>query len=231
ANVTHGLGEAASREPDTLAELLRASPRFAGAMAFARAALALSDADVLRGYVASLDPGVWLDRAARTRRPGRAAELEAVARALEAMGLGDPARAVFRRLLADDAALRAAWPGGAPRMPDRLFALHALRLCLIHRVWLLAVRVPDFSPRHGVTREALVRRLLRLDVAGAADLLDKVFPSGPSPEAGLDFAEPPSPRHAGYGREQAELVAPLRALFAAIREVSAVVSLECGAFG
>ena len=231
ANVTHGLGEAASREPDTLAELLRGSPRFAGAMAFARAALSLSDADVLRGYVASLDPGVWLDRAARTRRPGRAAELAAVARALDGLGLGDPARAVFRRLLADHAALRAAWPGDAPRMSDRLFALHAVRLCLIHRVWLLAVRVPDFSPRHGVTREGLLRRLLRLDVPGAADLLDKVFPSGPPPDAGLDFAEPPAPRRAGYGREQAELVAPLRALFASIREVSAVVSLECAAFG
>ena len=48
---------------------------------------------------------------------------------------------------------------------------------------------------------------------------------GPAPDAGLDFAEPPSPRRAGYGREQAELVAPLRALFASIREVSAVVSL------
>ena len=73
--------------------------------------------------------------------------------------------------------------------------------------------------------------MLRLDVAGAADLLDQVFPSGPAPDAGLDFAEPPAPRRAGYGREQAELVAPLRALFASIREVSAAVSLECGAFG
>ena len=231
ADLTHGLGEAASREPDTLAELLRGSPRFAGAMAFARAALSFSDADVLRGYVASLDPGMWLDRAARTRRPGRAAELVAVARAMEGLGLGDPARAVFRRLLADEAALRAAWPGEAPRMSDRLFALHAVRLCLIHRVWLLAVRVPEFSPRHGVTYDGLLRRLLRLDVPGATALLDQVFPSGPSLDARLDFAEPPAPRRAGYGREQAELVAPLREVFAAIREASAVVSLECGAVG
>ncbi|MBD0270543.1 MAG: phosphoenolpyruvate carboxylase, partial [Acetobacteraceae bacterium] len=231
ADVTHGLGEAASREPDTLAELMQGSPRFAGAMAFARAALSFSDGDVLRGYVASLDPGMWLDRAARTRRPGRAAELAEVARALDDLGLGDPARAVFRRLLADHAALRAAWPGEAPRMPDRLFAVHAVRLCLMHRVWLLAVRVPDFSPRHGVTREALLRRLLRLDVAGATALLDQVFPSGPPPDAGLDFVEPPAPRHAGYGREQAELIEPLRALSDAVRDASAVVSLECGAFG
>lgn len=231
ANLMHGLGLGAAREPEAFEELLRRSPRFANALAFARAGLSLSDTHVLRGYVASLDPGTWLDRAAETRRPGRAPALLAVARALEELGLGDPARGVFRRLKADDLRLRAAWPGGAPIMEDRLFALHALRLCLIHRIWLLAVAVPDFSPRHGVTREGLVRRLLRLDVPAAADLLDQVFPTAPPPEEALDFCEPPAPRHSGYGREQEEIVAPLRAMFALVREVSAVVSLECGAFG
>jgi phosphoenolpyruvate carboxylase len=236
ANLMHGLGLGAAREPEAFHELLRRSPRFSNALAFARAGLALSDTDVLRGYVASLDPGTWLDRAAQTRRPGRAAELVAVARALEELGLGDPARGVFRRLKADDLALRAAWPESgdrqsAPRMSDRLFALHALRLCLIHRIWLVAVSVPDFSPRHGIAREGLVRRLLRLDVEAAVDLLDQVFPAAPPPEEALDFCEPASPRHGGYGREQEEIIQPLRAMFALVREVSAVVSLECGAFG
>jgi phosphoenolpyruvate carboxylase len=232
ANLMHGLGRGAAREPEGFFELLRRSPRFSNAMAFARAGLALSDADVLRGYVASLDPGTWLDRAAQTRRPGRAAALLAVARVLEEQGLGDVARGVFRRLKADDLALRAAWPDEIePRMSDRLFALHALRLCLIHRIWLLAVGVPDFSPRHGIARDGLVRRLLRLDVEAAVALLDQVFPVAPPPEEALDFFEPPSPRHGGYGREQEEIIAPLRDLFALVREVSAVVSLECGAFG
>ena len=234
ANLMHGLGEGASREPEAFADLLHRSPRFANAMAFARAGLSLSDTDVLRGYVSSLDPGMWLDRASRTRRPGRAARLVKVAEALEQLGLGDPARAVLRRLQADDIGLRAAWPeteDSKPRMSDRLFALHALRLCLIHRIWLLAVDVPDFSPRHGVTRDGLVQRLLRLDVEAAAALLDQVFPAAEPPEAALDFAEPPAPRHSGYGREQEEIIQPLREMFAMIREVSAIISLECGAFG
>ncbi|WP_245906589.1 phosphoenolpyruvate carboxylase [Teichococcus aestuarii] len=244
ANLMHGLGHGAVQETEAFADLLRRSPRFANALAFARAGLALSDADVLLGYVASLDPATWLARAAQTRRPGRAAALLAVATALEELRLGDPARAVFRRLKADDLALRAAWPSdlpippgaigggpGVPRMSDRLFALHALRLCLIHRIWLLAVEVPDFSPRHGLTREGLVQRLLRLDVEGAVALLDQVFPMADPPGAELDFAEPPAPRHGGYGREQEEIIRPLRELFSLVREVSAVVSLECGAFG
>ncbi|ONG51414.1 phosphoenolpyruvate carboxylase [Pseudoroseomonas deserti] len=231
ANLMHGLGHGALQEAEAFAELLHHSPRFANALAFARAGLALSDADVLRGYVASLDPGTWLDRAAQTRRPGRAAALVAVAGALEQLGLGDPARAVFRRLKADDLALRAAWPGQAPRMSDRLFALHALRLCLIHRIWIIAVEVPDFSPRHGVTRDGLLHRLLRLDVLAAVELLEQVFPASDPPGAALDFAEPPTPRHDGYGEEQERLIRPLREVFALVREISAVVSLECGAFG
>ncbi|MFT8243971.1 phosphoenolpyruvate carboxylase [Roseomonas sp. BN140053] len=231
ATVTHGMGQGASREPEAFADLLERSPRFRNAMAFVRAGLTLSDPDVLRGYVASLDPGTWLDRAARTRRPGRAAALMKVADALEELGLGDRARGVLRRLLADDVLLRGAWPGEAPRMSDRLFAVHAIRLCLIHRIWLLAVDIPEFSPRHGVVRNGLVQRLLRLDVEGAAALLDEVFPAAAPPEAALDFGEPPAPRHEGYGRERAEITEPLRELFALVRQASAVISLECGAFG
>ncbi|WP_458093996.1 phosphoenolpyruvate carboxylase [Roseomonas sp. WA12] len=232
ANLTQGLGAGAAREPEGFAELLRKSPRFAGAMAFARAGLSLSDPDVLRGYVATLDPGMWLDRAANARSPANAAALSAVATALEEQGLGDPVRRTFRRLLADDTALRGAWPDDErPRMSDRLFALHALRLLLIHRIWMRAVNIPEFSPRHGVTRDGLLRRLLRLDVEEAAKLLDEVFPAHEPPSAALDYGEPPAPRHGGYGREHAELMAPLRELFAMVREVSAVVSLECGAHG
>ncbi|MFH5925684.1 phosphoenolpyruvate carboxylase [Roseomonas xinghualingensis] len=233
ANLTHGLGANALREPEGFAELLRKSPRFAGAMAFARAGLCLSDPDVLRGYVATLDPGMWLDRAAKARRPANATTLSAVAAALEEPGLGDQVRRVFRRLLADDTALRAAWPGDEekPRMSDRLFAVHAVRLLLIQRIWMRSVNMPEFSPRHGVTRDGLLRRLLRLEVEEAATLLDQVFPSHEPPSAALDYGEPPAPRSGGYGREHTELMEPLRELFAMVREASAVVSLECGAHG
>ena len=233
ADLTHGLGDAASREPETPR---RAAPRAARASPApwpSRAPRCRSPtSDVLRGYVASLDPGMWLDRAARTRRPGRAAELTAVARALERLG---PRRSGARRV--PPPARRPRWrcarPGPARRRacPDRLFAVHAVRLCLIHRVWLLAVGVPDFSPRHSVTREGLLRRLLRLDVAGATALLDKVFPSGPPPDAGLDFAEPPAPRRAGYGREHAELVRAAPRAFRRHPGSQRRCLAECGAVG
>jgi phosphoenolpyruvate carboxylase len=230
ANTLQGLGRAAARYPDQFNEMLSASPRFARAIGMAAGARSLSDLDVLRGYVATLDPGSWLDRAERTQRPGRREELSEVAQGLEEMGLAPQARKMFRRLQQDFLALSAVWPG--ERAPDRLVLLHALRLVAIHRIWLLASRIPDFSPRHGVTRAALLQRILHLDVPWALSLLAEIFPSAPDPAVALDFAEPPGPRaDAGYATLHRDVFVPMRALFEQVREASAALAHEVGAFG
>jgi phosphoenolpyruvate carboxylase len=230
ANTLHGLGRAASRSPETFAELRARSPRFGRAMGMAEAARRAGSLDILRGYVATLDPGTWLDRAARTRRPGRAAALTAVAEALEEVGLSEPVRRMFRRLQQDALALDAAWAGEGP--PERLVLLHAIRLALIHRIWLLATRIPDFSPRHGISRAALIARILRLDVPGAVAMLEEVFPRNPDAALALDFAEPPGTADAAtYEQEHAEVFGPMRVLFGLVREASAAITQEVGAFG
>jgi phosphoenolpyruvate carboxylase len=231
ANSLHGLGAAAAANPDTFADLRAKSPRFARAIAMAAHAAACSDLGVLRAAVDTLDPGPWLDRAGATSRPGRREELVAVAAALEKLDLSASVRRMFRRLQADHLALRAAWPE-LPRMPDRLVLLHALRLALIHRIWLLAVRVPEFSPRHGTTREGVLRGILQLDVDRALALMAEVFPAAPDPAVGLDFHEPaPARDGASYAREHRELFAPMARLFGLVRECSAAISHEVGAFG
>lgn len=230
ANTLHGLGAAIARAPETFAELVQRSPRFGRAMAMAAAARTKGDIDILRGYVATLDPGTWLDRAQRSTRQGRREELIAVADALEALGFAAPVRRLFRRLQRDGLLLDAVWPG--PQGSDRLFALHALRIAAIHRIWLLAARIPDFSPRHGITRAGVLARLLRLDVPAAVDILEEVFPRRPDPAASMDFGEPAGPRAAAtYEREHEELFAPMRAWFALVREGSAAIAHEVGAFG
>lgn len=231
ANTLHGLGTAAAANPDAFADLRARSPRFARALAMASHAAACSDLGVLRAAVDTLDPGPWLDRAGATARPGRREELVAVAAALEKLDLSSAVQRMFRRLQMDHLALRAAWPE-LPHMPDRLVLLHALRLALIHRIWLLAVRVPEFSPRHGATREGLLHGILQLDVERALALLAEVFPAAADPLAGLDFAEPAPPRDgASYAREHAALFGPMGELFALVRECSAAIAHEVGAFG
>ncbi len=231
ANTLQGLGSAAARHPETFVELRESSDRFRTALDLPAHALAHADLDVLRAVVDSLDPGMWLDRAAHARLPGRRHALVAVARALERLDLWAPAQAMFRRIQADHVALRAVW-SDAPAMRTREVLLHALRLAVIHRIWLLASNIPDFSPRHGVTRAALETRILRLDITAALALLGEVFPMAPDPAVERDYAEPRAPGNsAAYAREHAEIFQPIQQLFAIVREISAAVSHEVGALG
>jgi len=231
ANTLHGLGAAAALGPETFADLAARSPRFEGALAMARRAAACSDLGVLRAAVDMLDPSPWLDRAGFTRRPGRRAALTEVAMALERLGLSPATRRMFRRLQADHLLLRAAWPD-LPAMPDRLVLIHALRLCLVQRLWLLGVALPEFSPRHGATRDALIGRLLQLDVPPVLEMLAAVFPVAPDPATAMDFYEPAGPvERVSYAAVHATVLAPMGRIFGLIRECSAVVAHEVGAFG
>ena len=231
ANTLHGLGAGAARHPEAFPDMRLSSRRFHRALDLAAHALAHSDLDVLRATVGTLDPGTWLDRAAHTARPGRWQALVAVAQALERLDLWADVQSMFRRVQADHLALRAAWPD-APRMAAREVLLHALRLALIHGIWLLATRIPEFSPRHGLTRRDLEAALLRLEVPAALAALGEIFPAAPDASAGCDYAEPPGPSSSqAYAAEHAEVFEPMRRQFDLIREIAAAIIHEVGAFG
>ncbi|MBS0639026.1 MAG: phosphoenolpyruvate carboxylase [Proteobacteria bacterium] len=231
ANTLQGIGAAASRHPETFAEMREKSRRFHRAMDFAEHALAHSDIDVLRAVIATLDPGTWLDRAAHTQRPGRREALVSVARALERLDIWAAAQSMFRRISADHLALRVAWQD-VPKMQTREVLLHALRLALIHRIWLLATDIPDFSPRHAITRQGLEAAILRLDIEASLQMLGEIFPVAGDPAADCDYAEPaPKRRTTAYAREHDELFAPIRRYFGMVREIATAVSHEVGAFG
>jgi phosphoenolpyruvate carboxylase len=231
ANTLQGVGTAASRMPEQFVEMREGSPRFRRALDFAHHALLHSDLDVLRAVISLIDPGSWLDRAAQARRPGRARALADIAAALEDLDMWAPAQAMFRRIQADHVRLREAW-SDAPHMETAEMLLHALRIALIGRIWLLATGVPEFSPRHGTTRDALFLRILRLDVPAALGILAEVFPASPDPAADRDYAEPAAPAAAAnYQREHEKIFQPIARLFDLVREIGTAVTHEVGAFG
>ncbi len=230
ANTLQGIGAAAARQPELFSDLRARSPRFRRALDFAHRGLEHSDIDVLRAGIALLDPGSWLDRAAHVD-PIRARQLVGVAEALNTLNLWAPVQAMFRRIQTDYVQLRSAWPN-APQMQTRELLLHALRIALIQRIWLMAVAIPDFSPRHGVTRQALQMRLLQLDVPAALSLLAEVFPNEADPTAGRDFGEPHGPRASvSYATEHEQIFDPIGRMFAQVREIGTAITHELGAFG
>ncbi len=231
ANTLQGLGLAAARHPETFEEFLRGSPRFRRALDFAAHALAHSDRDVLRAIVLTLDPGVWLDRAAHEGDPARREALVMLARGLERLDLWASTQSMFRRIQADHLALRVAW-SDAPRMQLEEQLLHAIRLALIERIWLLSTRIPYFSPRYGFTRQDLDDQILRLEIPSALSQLAEIFPPAPDQSVMLDFREPRAPlADHGYSREHAEIFEPMRRLFGLVREISIAVMHDVGAFG
>ncbi len=231
ANTLQGIGAAAARHPELFVDLQQNSRRFHRAMDLASHALAHSDIDVLRAVIATLDPGTWLDRAEHTEMRATREALVSVARALERLDIWAAAQSMFRRVHADHLALRQIWPD-APRMATREVLLHALRLALIHRIWLLATEISDFSPRHGVTRLVLESAILRLEIEPALDVLAQIFPAAPDQSEELDYAEPAAPRGTtAYAREHEEIFAPMRSLFGLVREIATIITHEVGAFG
>ena len=231
ANSLYGIGRAAQRGPDLFRDMRRDSVRFSRAFRLVQHAAAAGDLDVLRAYIDTLDPAVWLERARRTQKDFRREELVVIAGALERLDLAPALRSLFGRLTCDWLALTAAAPD-LPTMSARLTLLHALRLALIHRIWFLAVHIPGFRPQAGVSREQLLERFLRLDIDGCLTLLDAIFPVTPDPTLGLNFGEAAGPRDVGtYEAEHANLFQPIRRMFDQVREISGMIQHEVGAFG
>ncbi|MBN3830376.1 phosphoenolpyruvate carboxylase [Burkholderia sp. Ac-20344] len=231
ANTVHGLGAAAARQPEGFMEMRERSRRFRRALDLAEAAFAHSDIEVLRAVTSLLDPGTWLDRALHTADGSARDAMLAVAAMLERIGASAATRAMFRRALADDLALRAVWPNRT-RMSDREMLLHALRLALIQLVWLKATEIPEFSPRPDVTVDDLQRAIVGLDMPSVLPVLARIFPERTDDTAEYEYAEPAAPRAPGsYAREHREIFSPMRQWFESIREISAAVTHEVGTFG
>lgn len=231
ANSLHGLGRAAERAPDLFRDMRRGSVRFSRAFRLAQHAASVGDLDVLRAYIDTLDPAVWLERARRTQKDGRREELVVIAHSLDRLGLAPGLRRLFGRLTCDWLSLQMAAPD-LKKMSVRLTLLHAIRLALIHKIWFTAVHVPGFRPHAGMTREQLLERFLRLDIEACLKLLEDIFPITPDPTLGLNFGEPAGPRDVGtYEAEHTGLFEPIRRMFAQVREISGMIQHEVGAFG
>ncbi len=231
ANTLQGLGVALARHPQAFSEFVGRSHRFRRAIDFATHALKHSDLDALHAVISTLDPGSWLSRAEHASNDAQREAFVQVSDALEGIGIASICYRTLRRIQTDHLLLRSVWRD-APVMEPREMLIHAIRLALLQRIWLLAMRVPDFSPRHGVTRQTVVRRLLQLDVPATLDLLGKIFPASADIAADRDYSEPRGLRQTGgYEREHEEVFRPIALLFALLREAGTAITHSVGAFG
>ncbi|HRE45730.1 MAG TPA: phosphoenolpyruvate carboxylase, partial [Terricaulis sp.] len=239
ANVSGGFGQVAAREPERFVAHVSASPRFTALVRMANAARRLTSISVLRTYADFYSPSFWTIRAARTDDDAVADRALRIAGRLEARELDVAIERLANLLSADrrqfDSVSRGLLPfaTGDSGFERDLYILHAARLIWIVEGFTLAASIPAFSGRHDMTRDDLIDLALDLRFADLADALMEIFPVTSEAPAAFDALTEagPADAHAGYPHIAREIAAPLRALDAAIKEVTVSVTHFYGAFG
>ncbi|UYH51721.1 phosphoenolpyruvate carboxylase [Candidatus Kirkpatrickella diaphorinae] len=231
ANVLQGLGSAAARHADSFERLSRTSRRFDLALDFARQALSHSDIGALRAVVDLLDPGTWLDRAANSDNESRRSQYMRLAKGLEELGFWRHLPPMYRHVQADHISLNSVWSHGLYMARDERI-LHAIRHAVIEEIWLLATRIPYFSPRNNISRERLLQLILQLEIPLALKKLGEIFPQYLGAPSDLSFHEPQGARDdQGFMKEHETIFRPMARLFDLLREISTAVMHANGAFG
>ena len=253
ANTIGGVGQAVTRDPERFQRLYQDSSRFRRLMTMVEHAFKYSDLIVLRAYIDLFDPGLWLQLAAQRGedlrpRELQAEELQALAAVMERAAVHERLTRIWRVFTRDYMDLanalrehrrRTRQAGAQPIAVDAtsrdiMHLLHALRIVLIQRLYLLAIRVPEFSGRHELTRESLIARLIQLDVEAAVAQLGQIFPVVDPAGFDDDFGEPATYQSAesqSYGQEHAQIFEPIAKLYTLIRRIGVAVIHNVGTLG
>jgi phosphoenolpyruvate carboxylase len=240
ANALGGVGQAIRKDPEHFQRLYRESPRFRTLMAMVRWGLAFSHPDLLKAYIDLLDPGLWLMQAAHHSSVGRNDELRQVSDDLERLGHHDRLTRIFRILQADYLDLAAGFapledkPLLPPSVRRDLHLLHAIRIALIQRIFLLATHIPAFTDRNGITPEQLMAKILHLEIESAVAILGQIFPMVEERFDLSVFGEPASYRSEeaeSYEAEHRRIFEPMAQLYELVRRAGSAITHIVGAVG
>ncbi len=243
ANSIGGIGTAIATDRERFRVVYNESQRLRRILGLVDHANQLSSIHVLSAYCSLFDSGGWLRRLAVESDPTQMEAMQRLTGMLGATSRGDKQQRLLRHLFKDYVELTRALrelnherPTGRvdSRSRDALDVLHAVRILLIERLFLLAMRVPQVTSQPNVTTAAILDNLLHLDVPDALDVLRRAFPQdAQTPESPLTEAPATYQTHAsqGYGREHDRLFQPIEQHYALIRRVTTAVSHWCNAFG
>ncbi len=233
-----GLGSAMNQAPDTFLAVLDGSDRLERIVSLALAARERSDVTMFEAYVQLMNANYWLDRASQSLDRDGNRVLRRLSETLE-QTFDYNVVARFARKLKRDAAeiddvLEQRHGGGTWSSADALTRLHTLRLALIQLIYLKAMEIPQFSSHSEVSLNALVERLLHLDVPETVETLRRIFPAMAPRDDTEIYAERDTYVQAGpsgYASEHARIFEPIERAYGLILEIGALIALHVGAYG
>jgi len=241
ANSCGGIGHAIRRDQERFWDVLGRSDRCRQFMALVAEAFDRSDLDAFVAYVALTSPSMWLQQAMQDEQ--HATSFEALANLFQATGRYGRVWPAAQTLLHDALSLRQALKtcaeqddGEVASGYDRslLPIIHAVRLALIHVIFVLVTRIPRFTSQPDVTLEEVREQLLRLDVEGALNALRRAFPAQVAQLGSQDFGEAATYRsdsQQGYDQEHRAIFDPLGQYYGLLRQLSCAIANDLGAVG
>lgn len=242
ANVVSGLGMAVGADRERFLNLAEQSQRLHTLLEMIAHGKRLSSLNALSANASVFDAGFWALRASWGREP----EIEPALRNLSSYLLSDTrAAAIYGfahhlRLDAIDLHQILETLGiESGKVPDdhrlELDLLHAVRLAVIMRVFILAAQLPRFAQQNDTSHSQILNLALGLDVPEVVDFMRQVFPhkvaGGPAAAA---FDEAASYRPHGiddYARLETEILEPMEHAYELIREIGTGITHHFGAFG
>jgi len=118
---------------------------------------------------------------------------------------------------------------------DELLLMHGIRVSIFHEIFLLSVKIPNFSDQAGTSRDEIIAKLIRFDILGAVDDLRKIFPVGGKAK---DFTEGFGEKtnyineaNIDYTKEEKTIFKQLEALYECARRVSTGITHFIGSVG
>ena len=203
ANSLGGIGKFLRKDPKKFEEYYNKSERFKRILDSVKYAFAFSDIEVLKAYIDTFDPGMWLSWSTRTADIQRSNNMKAVANLLESFDIHWRLNKVYRELHQEYMEIRD-WILGTKskgriavgrgrviekEIRDELLLMHGIRVAIFHELFLLSVQIPKFSDQAGVSRDEVIAKLIRFDVTDAVKILRTIFPVGKEKINYSDYGE------------------------------------------
>ena len=249
ANSLGGIGKFLRKDFKKFESFYKKSERFKRIIEIVKYAFAFSDIEVLKAYIDCFDPGMWLSWSTRTADSKRSEDMIEVANLLEKFDVHWRLNKVYRLLHQEYMDIRNWMLGrklsgriavGKGRVieketRDELLLMHGIRVSIFHEIFLLSVKIPNFSDQAGTSRDEIIAKLIRFDILTAVDDLRKIFPIGGKAKGFTeDFGEKTdyiNEANIDYTKEEKTIFKQLEALYECARRVSTGITHFIGSVG
>ena len=248
ANTLGGIGTFIRKDPKIFNEYFKSSERFRRIMDMVQYAFAFSDIEVLKAYIDCYDPGMWLSWSTRTSNSLRSENMKDVAKLLEEFDVHWRLNKVYRKIHQEYMEIRNWLLGRKHRgriavgrgrviekeVRDELLLMHGVRVAIFHEIFLLSVKIPNFSDQMGTTKDEIVARLVRFDIFEAVKILRQIFPTGKIKTSDSGFKDKSdylSETLIDYSDEEKNIFKKLESLYECARRVSTGIANFIGSVG